>query len=445
MNHSESSQRICIANMWYGANYGAVLTAFALCQVLHQLGHTTALLPPALKHGDRHINSPFRQFLTKRGIKTLFAPKNEEEAEILNNSFDTFIVGSDQVWRYEYTYDLPGYHFFLDFVKPGKRKIAVAASIGSEQCEAPDSWRIRASHYLRAFDAISLRETESLHAFAEQYRIQAESILDPVFLCSKETWNDYTSSHPNQNKPYIFSYILDDNPVNNEIVRKMAEKENAAICHIRDGYQSDTLNTASVEQWLDHIRHCKYLVTDSFHGVCFALIFNKPFICIANHQRGYIRFSSLLGLVNLTDRMVDTNYSDKIPGNLPEIDWSRINAVMDAYKERSIQWIKDALKKDKTPNQLAYEQLLQHIYLLESNIRQMTTLQEPGDFKQIMLHALALPYLQKKYRKLKFKYTFSFGKKRKKIKAEFKQIKNMLRVATNSMSQIQKYLTSLVP
>lgn len=100
----------------------------------------------------------------------------------------------------------------------------------------------------------------------------------------------------------------------------------------------------TVPQWLHLVRNCDYFITDSFHGCAFAIIFNKPFVCLGNEKRGSARFDSLLGIFGLQDRLVSKLEPDTILHilNTP-IDWDKVNAIRRSEQERAFDFLRKNL------------------------------------------------------------------------------------------------------
>jgi polysaccharide pyruvyl transferase WcaK-like protein len=96
------------------------------------------------------------------------------------------------------------------------------------------------------------------------------------------------------------------------------------------------------EKWIRGFMDAQFVITDSFHGTVFSILFNKPFISIANKVRGLTRFTSLLKLFHLEDRLIFSS-EDFVPENLKEIDWDRTNAILNQEKEKSMQFLKKNL------------------------------------------------------------------------------------------------------
>ena len=176
------------------------------------------------------------------------------------------------------------------------------------------------------------------------------------------------------------------------------------------------------------------LSTDSFHGVCFAILFNKPFICLANMARGYSRFKSLFKLFGLEDRCVFS--CEEAEGRaelLHDIDYARVNRILAGERERSLKWLKNALTapvRERSPEEM---RLFETAEMLQRQINELTR------DKQILYEALYLPKLKRKLRKYKLKTLFSFGKKHEKYKKAKRELKNKIRFIRRVVKQNQQY------
>ena len=105
-------------------------------------------------------------------------------------------------------------------------------------------------------------------------------------------------------------------------------------------------NIANVEDWIYIIKNSKYFITDSFHGICFSIIFNIPFICVLNEYAGKSRIKSLSKMLRFEDRIIN-DITSKIDDKLIDMDFSNINEIMEVEKERSLKWLKNSLEANK--------------------------------------------------------------------------------------------------
>lgn len=187
--------------------------------------------------------------------------------------------------------------------------------------------------------------------------------MDPVFLHSREQRLKLAQPAEGAGNSVV-SYILDPTESKRKLLLDISSRLEAPLLNMVDIQKKEinnrellnlpgTMEEATLNDWLGNIAHCKYFITDSYHGVCFALIFNKPFICIDNPLRGSGRFISLLELLHLRDRMLP-EHADRIPdGTSLEMNYETINQILQAHMEQSGQWLLDALSK-KRPEALEH-------------------------------------------------------------------------------------------
>jgi hypothetical protein len=158
---------------------------------------------------------------------------------------------------------------------------------------------------------------------------------------------------PISKHPYMAVYALDPNP-QKETALQYASQQMGLTYHIfsdvahsesdiENSWDLDTDITATNEDWLRSIMECDFFITDSFHGVCFAIIFHKPFICIANPYRGLSRFTSLLGQLGLMDRMVSGSAEImQRPELFEPVDYTRVDFILKKIIEKSHKWLEQA-------------------------------------------------------------------------------------------------------
>ena len=175
-----------------------------------------------------------------------------------------------------------------------KRKIAYAASFGMDDFYGPEDERARLQYFLSKFDFFSVREESGIEVARKRFKREAEWVLDPVFLCDVKHYDmliDECKSSPPE-EPYMFSYMLDTDSKREEILRSFSDKLGLDVNVIDDALKKTvnmkskwtipTMENASNNQFLACIKNAKYIVTDSFHGMCFCIIFNVPFTAIIN-------------------------------------------------------------------------------------------------------------------------------------------------------------------
>lgn len=426
--------KVGIIGMWMSCNYGAVMTSYALYRLVEQIGWDPILIDHSGKSGYhpryRDLGTVFRKFIQEKKLKTTPVLSKLADFRALNSQLGTFLVGSDQVWRYQYN-KTAGLFFFLDFVSPMRKKIAYGSSIGTQRCLAPAELRRDASMLLECFDGVSSRESSGVDILRQQYGVKAEFVLDPVFMCDLSCYEACCkdSSREIPGKPYVLSYILDPNEDKRRIIQHVVNREKKEMINMVDAQfefekKKQALNlpnvvdNLTVDDWVFYIKHCDHLVTDSFHGVCFAIIFNKPFTCMGHKGRGLARFTSLFELFGLTGRMVEYSATPEILDSLPEIDWEKVNTIRDEKKAASFEWLSSALKA-KRPDSMRLNNII------VNNLIQMRV--ETDSVRRTIANHAIYDKLKSKFRYYWFMSKISWGKKRKKYKAKRKQALSLIK------------------
>lgn len=366
-----------IFTLWFSCNYGAILTTLALYRLLEKEGLRPLVLDQAPMKGRQDWcdeGNISRSFMRRHGLQYGKPLRTDDDVQQLNEQLDTFVIGSDQVWRWQYTAPY-GLLLFLDFVRGDKRKIAVSASFGIDEEKRPADSVRKAGYFLRSFDAVSVREESGLELLEKHYGVQGEWIPDPVFLCDKACYDELTETAEVPQKPYLLSYVLEPDADIRRLIETTAAEHGLEIINMVDA-QGDFENLkarfggigniargVSPEQWLAYIRHCSYFVTDSFHGVCFSLLYHRPFLCVAPPVRGLARFTSLLKLAGLERCLLTPGATEEArQAASAAIDWESVQARLDAACQHGREWLHHALttpRRESTQAQarLVYELL----------------------------------------------------------------------------------------
>jgi len=240
--------------------------------------------------------------------------------------FDSYLVGSDQVWRakmanYQYGIDT----YFFDYLPNTKSRYAYGVSLGTQNGEYTDEEIMRLSSMYRAFKMVSVREEQSIDTFQQcgWNEPAAIPVLDPTMLLDKEHYSNLvTKVYTKKSSGNMFCYVLDENEDKQLKIEQIAKDK-----HLIPFYISLKTN-CSIEQWLRSFMDAEFVVTDSYHGLVFSLIFNKPFYLLYNNQRGNARFESLL------NRFC-------IKGDERVYNWNIINTLMQKEREKSLEYIKN--------------------------------------------------------------------------------------------------------
>ena len=263
------------------------------------------------------------------------------EDYVLEKKFDVVIVGSDQVWRKQYINDQYYTSYFLDFVDSKKtKKIAYAASFGKDAWEGDDDIHV-ISQLLKDFTAISVREKSGISICKNRFNIEnIEHVLDPTLLFNKDFYlsqiiSKYDTSSIKSGG--FVTYVLDEEEKKKNIIEFVKEKTNLQNIHNLKGFKTSN-KIYSVPEWLFSFASADFIVTDSFHGMIFSIIFEKEFIVIGNKSRGLERFYSLLNLLGLKERLIidDNDLSEKA---FNKINFADVNKILNLQKEHSLKFL----------------------------------------------------------------------------------------------------------
>lgn len=369
----EKKYDVAVYGLWYGNNYGSMITYYALSKVLESMNFTYAMIKNPLGSNvdvDKLCRShPLRFAAEQYDITPLL---RLSEMGKLNDSFDTFLLGSDQMWNYYLSKNYKQSYYF-DFVEEQKNKIAYGTSFGLDRFIGPEEERKKVYQNLHRFQAISVRDDFSKRICEKDFQVQATIVSDPVFLCPVEKYMELAEQAEmayRPERPYLFSYVLDPSPAFGETLRKAAQTANLPVVVILDeliynqphdqqqlrqrlgltdaDQNIQILDDPNVKEWLYCFQHAEFVLTDSFHGACFSLIFQKDFLVLRNNGRGGSRFPFLLSELDLLNRMVASpeemaqRYVEK---QNEKINYTAVAEKLEQKKNSSRQWLKDALHR----------------------------------------------------------------------------------------------------
>jgi hypothetical protein len=355
--------KIAILTLTLNSNYGGILQCYALQTVLQNMGHEVIVLnriksirlKQLILQIGSFTKSIIKKYILKRKdiniVNPLSAYYNEKlntsiHLKTINNSvsafikqkikiseaiclsrqlnrfyskekFDILIVGSDQVWRESYSPCITDY--FLGFLsnKDKTKKIAYAASFGTSENPISYEGIKLCKKHINKFDAISTREISGVKLVKELFNKDASLVLDPTLLLSAEDYiqlikeDDSVSEMPHDT---LTTYILDWSHKKKKCIDGIAAE--LKLLNRNDIYPDDSSSYSfrmkSIPQWLASFRNARYVITDSFHGCVFSIIFRKDFAVIINNERGSDRFTSLLRILELEDRIISVDDKESI-------------------------------------------------------------------------------------------------------------------------------------
>lgn len=359
--------KIGIVTQPLSRNYGGILQNYALQQTLIKLGHIPYTFDTGSYTWIDWCIITFKYIIKRILLKKCEFPitplrKNKREYPLrrfvecyinlmkprckrLNASLidkyhlDAIIVGSDQVWRPMYNYNI--LDMYLDFAKTYRiKRIAYAASFGTDFWEYNKRQEFVCKSLISKFDAISVRENTGVYLCENYLNVNAEHVIDPTLLLSSDDYNQLIKLDYKKDNKLLFAYILDRDDDKIQHINKIAAQ--LGLNAIIKGADDDLSENDSIEKWLSYFRDAQYVITDSFHGCAFSIIYNVDFHALGNINRGLTRMSSLLKSVGLINRLVTTlKMNDYI---VSKVNWSCVNDKLYKFQRLSYQFLFDALK-----------------------------------------------------------------------------------------------------
>ena len=376
--------KIAIMTQPLGQNYGGIIQAWALQQVLKGFGHEPVTIDRQLdskgpiyhtaRFGHRFLQNlmgkrkgplSFERYLPdicqsnyefiKRNLRMSEPVHSTDELiEHFNaQNYNAVIVGSDQTWRPCYSPNIG--NFFLDFLQDSNiKRIAYAASFGTDEWEFTEQQTQYCAQFAKKFDAITVREDSGVVLCDKYLRVNAEHVLDPTLLVKKEAYKFLYETKDIPTKQGVYTYILDQANWKTEIVETVMEVLNRPQYNNQpkssmsnpDSGNLDDYSVPSIEGWLKGFSDADFVVTDSFHGTVFAVIFNKPFVSLVNTGRGASRLYSFAEVLGLSDRLqVDFNREMITKLLNSPIDFEVVTSRLDFARASSEKILMTALNK----------------------------------------------------------------------------------------------------
>ena len=350
----------------YAYNYGAVLQTYALCSYLNMQGLKTEVINyrPYYYRGSTKSTNKLKLLIRKMirvpdniksekifyGFLKEYVPmtieyKDYDSLKNANMTADVFVAGSDQIWNF----NLPNgtdLAFYLDFVHNSGKKISYAASLSSGKLN--ESQKMFLNKQLQDFDRISVREDTGRELLQSCGIKDVNVVMDPVYLLDLEKWTDMVKCPPYKPKgKYILVYAFNRQKHIFQAAKKLA---------VEMGYKVYSVNTfwEDVLQGMDHyywnckpeeflylIKNAECIVTNSFHGLSFSLLFNKPVILYEKDDVGNSRMLDLLNSLDIKEDVLATRGSKILIKKLP---YDKINSRINELRLNSKQYLSECIE-----------------------------------------------------------------------------------------------------
>lgn len=347
-------------------NYGAVLQAYALKNVINGLGAEADIVDYVcpqvdLDHHPKYTVKKFglpkavikfygrfaKSFAFEKFKKNKLCDGKEYTQDTIKEAlkeYDLFIAGSDQIWSNVFSgFDKT---FLLDFIDDKTKKYSYAASFGFS--EFPEGTKDVYSRYLSEFMNISVREQSAVEMLKKECGLDASVNLDPTLILGTDKWRKFAKK-PNINKKYILIYTIQP-PVNLiKYAKILAEKTGYELIYLSNSYKEYREirheRLVSPEEFVGWFENAEYVLTNSFHGTAFSLIFNKNIVAEIKTQKSLnTRSRDILRICGLDNRILDGDYKKF---ELSDINWNDVNSKINEHKEKSVSYLREICKSGK--------------------------------------------------------------------------------------------------
>jgi len=344
-------------------NYGANLQCYALFKYLTELGHNVNIIDIQLnryKYGiiynlltiyDRLLFKKFRE-----EHLNAFTSKYNTVDELIANppKSDLYIVGSDQVWNPDITKRLNPYVYFFSFLPDGTRRIAYAASFGTDKWENIEMIP-KIKKLLEKFEAISVREQEGVNICKETFNVNAVEVSDPTLLLTsyKAIYKDKDKVR-NNNQLIYFKFIR-NKECEKVIIDFCKEKKlNPIYLSYKKPIKGFKFKPyASIKEWLNLIRNAKFIITDSFHCTVFCILFRRQFITLPSIKGRSSRMTNLLTKLGILERYCSNTCNLSTNINIlytKKIDYDEIQLKLENIRKESKTFLNNILNKNNRLN-----------------------------------------------------------------------------------------------
>lgn len=355
-------------------NYGAALQAYALQTILRQKGYDAEIL----NYRDSAIEDCYKIISIRRenlyliiraslGVLLFYGRRKKRHEQFLKfqeeylktgdkeywsveevkrnpPDAEIYLTGSDQVWNTSITKGVSDI-YTLNFGQDKIRRIAYAASIGVRKFSQSDAEIFREK--VSRIEKVSVREVTAQNELENLLREKKIDVtLDPVLLRSKKEWETDICDFIRTKEKYVLAYLVEEDPEYRKIVKELSDVTGLKIIHFecRKKY-GNVLYSAYTEgpmEFVNLIKNAEYVVTTSFHGTAFSVVLNKRFWVIP-HKPRESRITDLLEKLAIQDRAVYTLEEFKKKDYSQEIDYEKIDILLEKERKKSLQWLSAAM------------------------------------------------------------------------------------------------------
>ncbi len=366
-------KKVKILTFHNAENYGANLQAYALKEVLKDMDTN----PSFINYQDKHILKDYK-LMKMNSLKSSFSslwymPRNlkrkksfksfcvtyldgdtkkyytKEDIEKDIDSETMLVAGSDQIFNLKLTDGLSDI-YTLNFKKENTNKLIYGASVGNDELLEANKEKFKEK--LKDLKCISVREENIAKSLEKILNKKVEKVLDPTLLLERKKWEELINKEKTVNlddTKYILVYTLFEDSRITKIADYLSQKTGLKVIHFRkyNAYKNELMSmyTKGPADFVNAFKNAEYIVTNSFHGLVFSIIFERKQYILMPESRGG-RLKDLIGLTGLEKRAVNS-LEDVINKDLNEnIDYVSVKDKLNKEKEKSMEYLRGGICKD---------------------------------------------------------------------------------------------------
>lgn len=352
---------VALLSQFNGMNYGSSLVSYAVNKLLESFGYSVLMVHKPYNWDYPYDNTNMSWKFAKKHYHISRFFERDESCRELNNIVDTFIVGSDTLWWWA-DVSKTKYHYWLDFVEADKKKIAFCTSFAQEETDVPLEKQKQLKYLYSRFDGLSVREECGKKILKQSYGQDSECFTDPTLIVQNGIWNNLAEESKLTEKNYLLAYILDFTTEKEDYIKQVAKllsRKVILVANPKYTPETDLLSQKQyeIEDFIYLFKNADFVITDSFHGTCFSVIFRKNFISLVNSRRGKARYS-IFENMGLATRLLSTwEKVDEVLIN-SNVDFSIVDRFICDKSEKAKTWLRERLaspKKSLEQSDLMYD------------------------------------------------------------------------------------------
>lgn len=363
--------KVGIVTFSFALNYGSLLQCYALQETINNMGHEAYIVDLKENNKESYLsmkarfrglvvtvastfefipiikdrNNKVRKFQEFRNLFNLTDECDDiSDLQKIANKLDVLIVGSDQVWNPH----LQDFTYLFMLPVSGVKRIGYSISMGKAQEKDIEKYKSDIS----GFDAISVRERQIKEPIERLYGREVYVTVDPTFLLGADKWKHFMeNAEVNVNSPYLLCFLFGKNKEYNtakyKFVDAVAKEMGLKIIYLNHGYNrrsflKNSYCDCGIEDFIKLFRDASLIITDSFHGTVFSIIFQKDFYAILDSKSTDRRKQDLLETMGISKRAVDISASN-ISWSRESIDYYLVDAKLKQLKQDALDYLRNEI------------------------------------------------------------------------------------------------------